>query len=48
LREFLVRYDDLLPGDIAKYDSWGKNSDGCIVLLDYGITKKKFKELYSK
>jgi len=43
---FLERYRDMLPGDIVKLSSWGINKKGCLVLLDYGITKKKFKELY--
>ena len=43
---FLDRYQDMLPGDIVKLSSWGINKKGCLVLLDYGITRKKFKELY--
>lgn len=45
---FMTRYEDLLPGDIAKLSSWGVTKKGCLVLLDYGITTKKFKELYKK
>lgn len=44
---FLDRYRDMLPGDIVKLSSWGVNKKGCLVLLDYGITRKKFKELYN-
>lgn len=43
---FLDRYKDMLPGDIVKLSSWGINKKGCLVLLDYGITRKKFEELY--
>lgn len=46
LGEFLERYRDMLPGDIVKLSSWGINKKGCLVLLDYGITRKKFEELY--
>lgn len=44
--DFMTRYSDMLPGDIAKLSSWGVTPRGCLVLLDYGITRKKFKELY--
>ena len=43
---FMTRYEGLLPGDIAKLSSWGITEKGCLVLLDYGITIKKFRELY--
>lgn len=43
---FLERYKDMLPGDIVKLSSWGVNDKGCLVLLDYGITRKKFEEMY--
>jgi predicted ABC-type ATPase len=43
---FMTRYEGLLPGDIAKLSSWGVTEQGCLVLLDYGITIKKFRELY--
>lgn len=46
LGEFLERYRDMLPGDIVKLSSWGVNKKGCLVMLDYGITRKKFQELY--
>lgn len=46
LDDFLGRYSDMLPGDIVKLSSWGVSKNGCLVLLDYGITRKKFKELY--
>jgi len=44
--DFMTRYPDMLPGDIAKLSSWGVTPQGCLVLLDYGITRKKFRELY--
>jgi hypothetical protein len=46
VKNYVARYEGMLPGDLAKYDSWGTTSDGCIVLLDYGITRKKFDQLY--
>ena len=48
IKNYLSRYDDMLPGDIAKYDSWGATNDGCAVLLDYGITGKKFRQMYNR
>jgi len=44
--DFTTRYQDMLPGDLAKLSSWGVTPKGCLVLLDYGITRKKFRELY--
>ena len=46
IKSFLERYSGMLIGDIAKPDSWGLTKNGCLVLLDYGITKKKFDQLY--
>lgn len=46
LSGFLERYQGMLTGDIVKLSSWGVNKKGCLVLLDYGITRKKFQELY--
>lgn len=46
LQGFLDRYQGMLTGDIVKLSSWGVSSKGCLVLLDYGITRKKFEELY--
>jgi len=46
LKNYLERYSGMLPGDILKYDSWGKTDDGCVVLLDYGISEATFKKLY--
>lgn len=46
LKGFLDRYQGMLTGDIAKLSSWGVSGKGCLVLLDYGITRKKFEELY--
>lgn len=46
LKGFLQRYSGMLKGDVAKLDSWGITRDRCLVLLDYGITKKNFDALY--
>jgi hypothetical protein len=49
LQNYLKRYSTsggMLVGDIAKYDSWGRTKNGCIVLLDYGITLGNFQKLY--
>lgn len=49
LRNYLDRYSTsggMLVGDIAKHDSWGRTKNGCIVLLDYGITRGNFEKLY--
>jgi len=46
LKGFLDRYQGMLTGDIVKLSSWGVSGKGCLVLLDYGITRKKFEELY--
>jgi len=40
----LAREADLIKGDFAKPDSWGKSADGNLVLLDYGLNN----ELYNK
>jgi hypothetical protein len=34
----LVNTADLLTGDVAKINSWGKTADGRLVLFDYGYT----------
>lgn len=39
------RYN-LLPGDVAKLDSWGVTKDDKLVLLDFGISKGMFEKLY--
>lgn len=46
LKNFLERYPGMLKQDIAKLSSWGVTADGCLVLLDYGITREKFLKLY--
>ena len=46
VKELKDRYTDLLPGDIAKIDSWGTTKKGCLVLYDYGITKKVYDKYY--
>lgn len=37
----------LLPGDLAKVDSWGQSPDGRAVLLDYGFTGEVWDRHYS-
>ena len=46
LKNYLERYSGMLPGDILKHDSWGRTEDGCVVLLDYGISEATFRKLY--
>jgi len=46
VKSFMNRYEGMLLGDLGKLSSWGVNDAGCLVLLDYGITKKKFDQLY--
>lgn len=46
LEGFMMRYQGMLKGDLARLDSWGITPGGCLVLLDYGITKKNFDILY--
>ncbi len=46
VKQLKDRYTDLLPGDIVKIDSWGTTSKGCLVLYDYGITKKVYDKYY--
>ena len=46
MKKYLDRYEGMLKGDIVKLNSWGITSDGCVVLVDYGITQKKFEKLY--
>ena len=51
LRNFLIRYSNkggFQNADFTKFDSWGRTKDGCIVLLDYGISKQTFKKMYDK
>jgi hypothetical protein len=37
---------DLLIGDIAIVEHWGKSADGRVVLLDYGFTKEVWEKYY--
>jgi hypothetical protein len=39
---------DLVPGDIAKWDSWGVSKRGRVVLIDYGLTEGVWKQYYSR
>jgi len=43
-----IENSDLMLGDIAIIEHWGKSSDGRVVLLDYGFTKEVWKTHYSK
>jgi hypothetical protein len=36
----------LSAGDLARMSSWGVNEDGELVLLDYGLDSKIYKEYY--
>ena len=38
---------NLMLGDVARIDHWGKSSDGRVVLLDYGFTKDVWQAHYS-
>ncbi len=48
LKDYLARYTGMLPGDLLKYDSWGRTAGGCVVLLDYGISEATFNKLYKR
>lgn len=37
---------NLMLGDVARIDHWGKSSDGRVVLLDYGFTKEVWEMHY--
>jgi hypothetical protein len=41
-----IQNTELLLGDIARVDHWGKSADGRVVLLDYGFTKEVWKKHY--
>jgi len=47
VRTFVGRYKGMLLGDLTKVSSWGRNKRGCLVLLDYGITRKKYDQFYT-
>jgi hypothetical protein len=38
--------NSLLPGDLAKHDSWGKTPDGRLVLIDYGYSEHVSQNYY--
>lgn len=46
MKRYLDRYEGMLKGDIVKLSSWGVTREGCVVLVDYGITQEKFEKLY--
>jgi hypothetical protein len=39
---------NLIPGDAAKFDSWGLTKRGRVVLLDPGVTDEVWKKYYEK
>lgn len=41
-----IRSCDLLPGDLAKFSSWGIASDKRVVLIDFGLTKGIYMKHY--
>jgi len=41
-----INSTDLLIGDIAIVEHWGKSADGRVVLLDYGFTKEVWENYY--
>lgn len=43
----LARAGDLIKGDFAKADSWGKTADGNLVLLDYGLSNESYDKYYN-
>lgn len=43
-----IRSTNLLMGDVALVDHWGKTPDGRIVLLDYGFTKEVWEKHYKQ
>ncbi len=47
VRTFVGRYKGMLLGDLTKVSSWGRNKRGCLVLLDYGITRQKYDQFYT-
>lgn len=57
VKAFLTRYKinattgsetDFFVGDIYKYESWGVNNAGCLVLFDYGTTNNTYKKFFKK
>mgnify|MGYP000659134844 CR=1 FL=1 len=44
----LIKQCNLLPGDLAKYSSWGAAKDGSLKLLDFGLTQQIFMKHYYK
>jgi hypothetical protein len=46
LFEFMKNHE-LLIGDVARYEHWGKTADGRVVLLDYGFSEHVADEYYN-
>jgi len=42
----LIEAENLITGDVAKYDHYGKTADGRVVLYDYGYTSDVWEKLY--
>lgn len=42
-----IMSSNLMLGDVARIEHWGKSSDGRVVLLDYGFTKEVWQLHYS-
>lgn len=42
-----MKETQLMPGDLAKIESWGQSADGRAVLLDYGFTGEVWNRHYS-
>jgi len=56
VKAFLTRYKknattgsktDFFVGDIYKYDSWGVNDSGCLVLFDFGTTNSTYNKFFN-
>jgi hypothetical protein len=43
-----IENSELMLGDVARIEHWGKSADGRVVLLDYGFTKEVWKTHYAK
>ncbi|TXH11442.1 MAG: hypothetical protein E6R04_02330 [Spirochaetes bacterium] len=44
----VIKQCNLLPGDLAKYSSWGVTKNGSLKLLDFGLTQQIFMKHYYK
>jgi isocitrate dehydrogenase kinase/phosphatase len=42
----LIEAENLITGDVARYDHYGKTADGRVVLYDYGYTSDVWEKLY--